>query len=117
MAESSQRGKVVRAASLVVDLGLQGSQQGRDRRGSAQLAIDGKLADTPGKQLVFVRYSPRHLLRTWVHNDADIDHSRIVWALDRGEDNAALLRYYPDRTAWLVEPDSVPPRLTRYPRD
>jgi len=39
----------------------------------------------------------------------------VVWALDLGSvENEKLLRYYPDRTAWLIEPDAWPPRLTPY---
>jgi hypothetical protein len=79
-------------------------------------AIDRRLAFAPGQQLVFVRYSPRHTLREWVYNEADIDGSRVVRALDLGpEENTKLLRYYPKRTAWLIEPDVHPPRLTPYP--
>ena len=76
------------------------------------------LKDSPGKQLVIVRYSPRHVFqREWVYNEADIDAARIVWARDLGpEQDAELLRYYPDRTAWLLEPDAQPPELNPYPR-
>jgi hypothetical protein len=78
-------------------------------------AFDRRLADAPGKQLVFVRLGPRHLLREWVHNEADIDNARVVWALDLGAEEGAKLRaYYPQRKAWLVEPDAVPPRLVEY---
>jgi len=85
-----------------------------DREGRA--GVDKQLAASPGQQLVFVRFSPRHLLREWVHNEADIDRSRVVWALDLGpEEDAKLIRYYPNRTAWLIEPDSRPPRLNPYP--
>jgi hypothetical protein len=78
-------------------------------------AMDRQLSQAPGAQLVFVRLGPRHLLREWIHNDADIDRSRVVWALDLGpEEDAKLLAYYPKRTAWLAEPDAVPPRLTAY---
>jgi len=62
-----------------------------------------------------VRYWPRHLFDAWVQNAAAIDQPRVVWALDRGAaENEKLLHYYPDRTAWLLEPDSRPPRLTQY---
>lgn len=69
-----------------------------------------------GKQLVFVRYSPRHIFQDeWVYNDADIDRSRIVWARDLGSaENEKLRRYYPDRTAWLLEPDYPVPVLSPY---
>jgi hypothetical protein len=55
------------------------------------------------------------MFHEWVQNAADIDRARIVWASDLGDaDNEKLERYYPDRTAWLVEPDAHPPRLTPY---
>jgi hypothetical protein len=77
--------------------------------------IERELARQPGKLLVFVRYSPRHVFHEWVHNAADIDRARVVWAGDLGAaENEALRRYYPDRTAWLVEPDARPAQLSRY---
>jgi hypothetical protein len=65
---------------------------------------------------VFVRYSPRHIFQNeWVYNDADIDRSRIVWARDLGfGEDQILLHYYPDRTAWLLDADATPPKLTPY---
>jgi hypothetical protein len=78
-------------------------------------AIQRQLEQSPGKQLVFVRYSPQHAFHEWIHNDADIDRSAIVWAADLGQDvNEILRHYYPDRTAWLMEPDQHPPSLTPY---
>jgi hypothetical protein len=77
--------------------------------------IERQLAREPGKLLVFVRYSPQHVFHEWVHNAADIDGARVVWAGDLGSaENEALRRYYPDRAAWLVEPDARPPQLSRY---
>jgi hypothetical protein len=77
-----------------------------------RIAINDRLAQIPGKQLVFVRYSPRHGFHEWVHNDADIDAQRIVWALDLGgEEDQKLLQYYPDRGVWVLEADAKPPRL------
>jgi hypothetical protein len=81
-----------------------------------RIAIHRQLAQTAGKQLVFVRYWPKHLFQEWVHNDAGIDAARIVWARDLGTaENEKLRRYYPDRNVWLLEPDARPPRLTPYP--
>jgi hypothetical protein len=86
----------------------QGDPEGR-------IAIKQQLASAPGKQLVFVRYWPQHQFAEWVHNAAEIDGSRVVWARDLGpEENQQLLQYYPDRTAWLLEPDARPPLLTPY---
>ncbi len=80
-----------------------------------RIRIADRLAQAPGEQLVFIRYGPRHRFRTWMQNAADIDRARVVWALDLGpEENQKLLRYYPGRTPWLVEPDERPPRLTPY---
>jgi hypothetical protein len=83
-----------------------------------RIAIASRLAAESGTQLVFVRYSAAHTVREWVHNAADIDHSRIVWARDLGPDEDGRLRaYYPDRKAWLLEPDTRPPRLTLFPEN
>jgi hypothetical protein len=81
-----------------------------------RIAINRKLAESPGKQLVFVRYGPQHAFHEWIHNDAGIDHASIVWAGDQGAiENDKLRKYYPDRTAWLADPDAIPPRVIPYP--
>ncbi|MBV9501396.1 MAG: hypothetical protein JO138_18665 [Acidobacteriaceae bacterium] len=80
-----------------------------------RIAINQDLTRLPGKQLVFVRYGPRHMFHNWIHNRADIDTSRIIWARDLGPaENEKLLKRYPDRTAWLIEPDRWPPQLRLY---
>lgn len=80
-----------------------------------RIAVNRQLAAPPGKQLVFVRYSRRHMFEEWVHNAADIDASRVVWARDLGPDeNEPLRRRYPDRSVWLLEPDARPPRLSPF---
>lgn len=81
----------------------------------ARLFINGQLDRIPGKQVVFVRYGPRHMFQEWVHNAADIDRAPTVWVHDLGAvENQKLLQTYPDRSAWLLEPDQNPPRLTPY---
>jgi hypothetical protein len=83
-----------------------------------RIAIHDQLSKAPGKQLVFVRYWPQHTFQEWVHNAADIDGAPIVWARDLGTiENAKLVRYYPNRSAWLLEPDARPPKLTPYVPD
>ena len=79
-------------------------------------AIHHQLAQVPGKHLVFVRYWPQHVFQQeWVYNAADINSAGVVWARDLGSaENEKLRRYYPERTVWLLEPDSRPPKLTPY---
>jgi hypothetical protein len=82
-----------------------------DREG--RIAIHDRLAKAPGRQLVFVSYSPRHGAQEWIQNEANIDRARVVWALDLGRDeNEKLRRFYPDRQAWVLEADARPPKIT-----
>lgn len=71
-------------------------------------AVRDELAAIPGKLLVFVRYSPKHVYQDeWVWNEADIDAARIVFARDLGNDeDEKLIRYYGGKRRVLVlEPD------------
>jgi hypothetical protein len=71
------------------------------------------------KQIVFVRYHLRgtDTFADWVYNPADIDKAPVVWAQDMGTvENQKLLAYYPDRRAWLFEPNESPPRMSAYLR-
>jgi hypothetical protein len=83
-----------------------------------RIAVRGRLAQAPGKQLVFVRYWPQHRFQEWIQNAADIDKAPVVWALDRGAaENETLRHYYADRTVWLLEPDARPPKLAPYQQE
>lgn len=84
---------------------------------SDRARMEASLERQPGQQLVFVHYAPSHQLGLdWVYNRADIDAAKVVWARDLGpEKNAELLKYFEGRSAWLVEPDANPPRLSSYP--
>jgi hypothetical protein len=79
--------------------------------------IQRDLEEQPGLQLVLVRYrGTHHVDEEWVHNAADIDASKIVWAREgSAEDNRRLLQYFQQRHVWLVEADEKPPRLTSLP--
>jgi 4-amino-4-deoxy-L-arabinose transferase-like glycosyltransferase len=85
-----------------------GDPQGRE-------SVEQKLAQTPGQHLVFVRYSAAHRFSEWIHNKADIDGARTVWANDQGPaENEKLVRYYPARKVWLLEPDAHPVSVVPY---
>lgn len=95
-------------ANVMNDVINEGDPQNR-------MAVNVLLSKQPGQQLVFVRYWPQHGPHEWIHNAADIDAAPVVWALDLGpEEDAVLQRYYPNRKAWLLEPDANPPRLTPF---
>jgi hypothetical protein len=68
------------------------------------------LEQQPGKQLAIIRYGPEHdVLYEWVWNLADIDQQKVVWARElKPAWIVQLLRYYPGRKVWLIEPDAVP---------
>ncbi len=82
----------------------------------ARDVVEPYITRLPGKHLVFVDYGPRQQVEfEWVYNGADIDAGQIVWAhrLD-GRRNAALRRYYADRSAWVLDASRWPPRLSPY---
>ena len=90
---------------------------GPDRFGTERAQIETYLERQPGPQLVIVRYTANHYsLDEWVYNRADIDHAKVIWARDMGPaENLKLIRYYRDRSVWLVEPDAIPARISFYP--
>jgi hypothetical protein len=84
---------------------------------SRQVIAD-KLAQTPGKHLVMVRYGPEdehNIHDEWVFNGADIDGGKVIWAreLDAAQ-NAKLFAYFKDRMVWLVTPDEDNTYLEEY---
>ncbi|MGA2183867.1 MAG: hypothetical protein ABSH47_12625 [Bryobacteraceae bacterium] len=97
--------------------GIHAADSAKSPSPARRIAVNRELAQAPGRQLVFVRYSSQHIFQEeWVWNEADIDAARVVWARDLGPDeNRKLLKYYPGRTAWLLEPDSRPLCLQRLP--
>jgi len=74
--------------------------------------VDEYLQKLPGKHLVFVHYVPgTETWMGWVHNAADIDAAKVVWAWDMGEKNDELVAYYAkqQRSIWYVNStDSIP---------
>ena len=77
-------------------------------------SVETRIAAELGNHVVLVHYGPLHPLgEEWVYNEPNIDQSRIIWARDLGQQvNRELLRYYPERKFWLLEPDQPFPRVT-----
>ena len=49
--------------------------------GTEREQMEKTLASMPGDQLVIVRYAADHnAFDEWVYNEADIDHSKVIWA-------------------------------------
>jgi hypothetical protein len=71
------------------------------------------LYGVPGGHLVIVQYGPHHPVdHEWVYNRADIDHARVVWAHDLGENgNRELIDYFKNRKVWLLTADTSPIKL------
>jgi hypothetical protein len=69
--------------------------------------VERRLAALPGEHLVLVRYSKDHNSgEEYVYNEADIDHSKTVWAREiPGMDLSPLLSYFRNRDVWVYEPD------------
>jgi len=82
----------------------------------SRAVIAKKLAGTPGKHLIMVRYEEDHNLHDeWVYNGAEIDTAKVLWARElAAEQNARLFAYFRDRQIWLVEPDRDNTELVPY---
>jgi hypothetical protein len=81
-----------------------------ENRLEARAAAERFLEQQPGKQLALVRYGPEHdVLYEWVWNLAEIDQQKVIWARElKPSWNVQILRHYPDRRVWLIEPDAAP---------
>jgi hypothetical protein len=87
--------------------------------GARRAEVMRRLESLPGPQLAIVRYQPGFNPEDeWVYNAADIDNSKVIWAREMdSQDNSELLNYYKNRSAWLVEPNTEPVRVTAYVPD
>jgi hypothetical protein len=89
------------------------------------------LESEPGRHLVFVRYRPAAVDipgdtsleleqqredTGWIYNIADLRTTKVLWARDLNpQSNRQLVKCFPGRKIWLVEPDERPFRLRLYP--
>jgi hypothetical protein len=82
-----------------------------DRR----MLVASQLGNQPGKHLVIVSYDlERHYPgNELVHNGANFDSEKILWARSKGTENdRELCEAYADRTFWSVATDDRTARLT-----
>ena len=104
---------ILRISAILVHAQIEPSYPGGNLARANVVRI---LDHSPGQHLVLVRYGEDHIPdQEWVYNLADIDTARVVWARDMGNDNQELLNYFSDRKVWLVQPDTMPPKLSPYP--
>ena len=86
-------------------------------RGNLERAgLQRSLEHTPGDHVIIVRYAPTHGSHIeWVYNRADIDHAKVVWARDMGQEkNAELVQYFSGRKFWILNADERPIQLQPY---
>jgi len=78
----------------------------------AEMGLEGM----PGKHLIIVHYpTGSQAWMGWVHNGADIDHSKVVRAWDMGkEKNRELVEYFKSRQVWYVNSGDKVPVLRPY---
>src|SRR5262249_3164944 len=79
-----------------------------DGFGARRAQVVHNLLALPGRHVVFVGESPqRSPDDDWVHNPAQIDDARIIWAHDLGEKrNRELIDYFKDRTFWRLDEEN-----------
>ena len=67
-------------------------------------SIGKQLDELPGRQLVFVKYSPDYSIHDeWVYNRADLESAKVIFAHDLStERDQSLLAEYPGRQAWRL---------------
>jgi len=70
-----------------------------------------------GRHLVLVKYGYGHSVRwDWAINRADIDASKVVWALElEPESTKNLVNYFADRTVWLLRSSGRGIEINPYP--
>jgi hypothetical protein len=80
-----------------------------------KVAMVDRLRKIPGEDLVIVSYEKdANPHQEWVYNEADIDHSSVVFARSMA-DNSELLNYFKNRVVWHLTISEKNQILTRVP--
>jgi hypothetical protein len=78
----------------------------------ARAALLKSLESDGARHLVIVTYGNVHDVGDeWVYNGPDLNRAPVVWARDMGVENEELVRWFPDRKAWVLAADTMPLRL------
>lgn len=93
------------------------------RTGNAERALQferarlqAQLERLPGEHVVIV-HSPTSYggAQDWIYNEPDIDHAKVIWARDMGEDkNQELVGYFHNRNIWYIDQNDGLMRLQAY---
>ena len=78
-----------------------------------------RLKQEDGEHLVVVTYGRAHSFQNeWVYNEADIDHSKVVFARAiNSTQDCQLVEYFKSRRIWSLDADQLIPKLEPYPRN
>jgi len=78
-----------------------------------------RLKQEDGEHLVVVNYGPGHSVQNeWVYNEADIDHSKVVFARAiNSTQDCQLVEYFKSRRIWSLDVDQSITKLEPYPRN
>jgi hypothetical protein len=78
-----------------------------------------RLKQKDGQHLVIVSYGPGHSFQDeWVYNEADIDHSKVVFARAiNSKQDCQLIEYFKSRRIWSldIDGDQSIPELKPHP--
>jgi hypothetical protein len=78
-----------------------------------------RLKQEDEEHLVVVNYGPEHSVhKEWVYNEADIDHSKVVFARAiNSTQDCQLIEYFKSRRIWSLDADQSISKLKPYPRN
>ena len=110
------RGLAILCLISFFQLGLKMRSADRTGWNYRRQAILNRLRQDTGRTIVIVRYRPDHNPnREWVYNDADIEHSKVIFARDMGPvENKEIIDFMHDRRPLILDADEPDPEPRPY---